>query len=98
MTRTVTVDAHVLMDYPKDGEVITSRDYTLRFSASDETRTVEVSIDGGPFQACRQASGHFWFDWSNYMSGRHEIVVRARLSDGQLEKAPVRRLRVELDD
>ncbi len=96
MTRIVTIEAHVNMDYPKETEVITSPFYTLRFSASNETHSVEVSIDGGPWQPCRQAAGHFWFDWANYMSGRHEIEVRARLHGGQIDEAPVRRVRVEI--
>jgi len=47
MTRNVTVEAHVVMDFPKETEIITSPHYTLRYSASDETQSVEVSIDGG---------------------------------------------------
>jgi hypothetical protein len=96
MTKLVTVETHVFMDYPKESEVLNSSNYTLRFTASDETRSVEVSIDGGPWQECRKANGHFWFDWANYMSGRHEIVARARLFNGSIEEAGGRLIRVEI--
>lgn len=97
MTRNVAVEAHVLMDYPKETEIIASRHYTLRFAASDETRTVETSIDGGPWQECRKAGQYFWFDWANYMPGRHEIVARARLHDGRTEATETRCVRVDFD-
>ncbi|HXS99218.1 MAG TPA: hypothetical protein VN915_00920 [Elusimicrobiota bacterium] len=97
MARNVTVEAPVQLDYPKGMEVVTSPHYTLRFSASPETQVVEVSIDGGPWRECRKAGGHFWFDWANYMSGRHEIIARAMLADGQTEETGVARVRVELE-
>jgi len=97
MTRNVTVEAHVVMDYPQASESITSPHYTLRFAASDETQTVDVSIDGGPWRECRKSGHHFWFDWANYMSGRHEIVARARLQNGEVEETVIRRVHVELE-
>lgn len=97
MTRIATIEAHVNMDYPKENEVITSSTYTLRFEASNETQQVEVSIDRGPWQPCRQSSGYFWFDWSNYMAGRHEIAIRARQLNGQIENLEPRQVRVELE-
>lgn len=97
MTRNATVEAPVEMDYPKGMEVVTSSHYTLRFSASPETQLIEVSIDGGPWRECRKAGGHFWFDWANYMSGRHEIHARAMQADGRIEETGVCRVRVELE-
>jgi hypothetical protein len=97
MTRNVTVEAHVVMDYPKESEFITSPHYTLRFAASDDAQVVDVSIDGGPWRECRKDGRHFWFDWANYMSGRHEIVARARLPSGEVEETVARRVRVELE-
>jgi hypothetical protein len=97
MTRNAMVQAHVIMDYPRDGEIITSSDYTFRLSASDEAQMVEVSIDGGPWQECRKAGGHFWFDWAHYMSGRHEIAGRAWLFSDQVEEAGSRHVHVNLE-
>ncbi len=96
MTKTLTIDEHVTQDFPKENEVITSSHYTLRFSASYETKAVEVSIDNGPWKYCRQTDGYFWFDWTNYTSGRHEIRARARLQDNETDTAAARKVRVEL--
>ena len=97
MTRNVTVEAPVIMDYPKESEIITSPHYTLRFGASDETQTVEVSFDGGPWQACRKAGHYFWFDWAHYMSGYHEIAARAQFFTGDIKEIEVRRMYVKLE-
>ena len=98
MTRTVGLEPHLALDYPQDSEVVVSPFYTLRLSASGETKHVEVSFDGGPWQACRDGSGHFWFDWSGYMPGRHEIRARALSTDGVYEHMPPRRVLVDFDD
>ena len=97
MTRNVMVEAHVIMDYPKESEMITSPNYAFRLSASDETQMVEVSIDGGPWQECRKAGGHFWFDWAHYMSGRHEISARAWLFSDEAEETSSRHVIVDLE-
>lgn len=97
MTRIATLEAPVVLDYPSEKEVITSPNYTLRFGASGETQTVEVSIDGGSWQQCRQAGGYFWFDWANCLTGRHEIAARAKPFNGQIEELPARSVRVELE-
>jgi hypothetical protein len=85
------------MDFPKETEIITSPDYTLRFNPSDETQSVQVSIDDGPWQECRKADGHFWFDWAHYASGRHAIAARAILANGQTEETGARIIRVKLE-
>jgi hypothetical protein len=97
MSKMVTTETNVVLDYPKPGEVITSAQYSLRVGATEHVQNVEVSIDGSPWLPTRQAAGFYWFDWSNYMSGRHEIAVRARLFDGNFEKTDLRRVRVELE-
>lgn len=97
MSRNVTVEAHVVMDYPKEMEILTTPHYTLRFGASDETQLIEVSIDGGPWQVCRKAGRYFWFDWARYMSGHHEIIARSRLYNGKIEETAPRHVRVELE-
>lgn len=96
MSRVATQQPTFVLDYPTKGEVVTSKQYTLRFGASEETRAIEVSIDGGPWQQCRESAGYFWFDWSNYLSGRHEIAARAMLADGSYDDSVERRVRVEL--
>lgn len=85
----------VVINYPQETEVIRFPDYTFRFGVA-EAMGVEVSIDGGPWLACREALGYHWFDWFGYKSGTHEVRVRARLPHGRIEEAGSRRLRVEL--
>jgi hypothetical protein len=88
----------MIIDYPREEEVITSADYTFRFCAPDETAKVEVSLDGGPWRECRRAHGYFWFDWSHYRRGEHLLGVRRWCAGGSLWDAGIRRLRVELDE
>jgi len=85
----------VVINYPQETETITFPDYTFRFGVSDATG-VEVSINGGPWLACREALGYYWFDWCGYKSGTHEIRVRARLPHGRVEESGSRHLRVDL--
>lgn len=86
---------YVVIDYPKENEVITHPNYTIRIDSSDNS-IVEVSIDGGGWQSCRYAddgSGAFywWFDWSNYSVGEHKIVARIRNDKGRtLKKSEIR--------
>lgn len=96
MSRTVVAEKHVVIDYPQQHEIITSPQYTIRLAVSDETQTVAVSIDGGPWQDCRKAAGYFWFDWANYLTGRHELIARATLFNGQTEETGREFVRVEL--
>ena len=97
MTRNVTVEAHVIMEYPKEREIVISPNYSFRLSASDEAQMVEVSVDGDPWQACRKTGSHYWFDWENYLSGRHEIAARAWLFSDQIEESAVRHVIVDLE-
>src|SRR5688572_20847826 len=71
----------VCIDYPMEGEKICHPSYTIRVGCPEMQKCV-VSIDDNPWQACRFESGYWWFDWSNYMSGRHEIEVKCLTKDG----------------
>ena len=71
------------LDYPQKGEVVTSDNYTLRFSVPEGASYVEVSVDGGVWSGCRFSVGHWWYDWSNYGDGKHVIVARAVTQDGR---------------
>jgi hypothetical protein len=93
----VLVESHFDLDYPKETEIITSPNYTLRFTAADDTQSINVSIDGGSWQPCRKTGLHFWFDWEKYAPGRHEIAAMARLCNGEIEVTDAREVRVEFD-
>ena len=97
MNNIIETQAVVALDYPQKGETVTSAQYTLRISASPDARAVEVSIDGSQPQPTRRSSGYFWYDWSNYLSGQHEIKALARFGDGSFVETKIRRVRVEID-
>lgn len=71
------------LDYPQKGEVVTSANYTLRFTVPEGASYVEVSLDGGPWSGCRFSVGHWWYDWADYSDGKHVIVARAVAQDGR---------------
>lgn len=75
--------AALTIDFPQEGEPIASREYTLRLTAAEGVPAVEVSLDGGPWSSCRPAVGHWWFDWSGFAPGEHELRGRAVGADGR---------------
>ncbi|HAH06828.1 MAG TPA: hypothetical protein DCM05_09935 [Elusimicrobia bacterium] len=88
--------AEVAVDYPQEKERITSREYTFRITARAANR-VEISIDDGEWRACRQAEGHWWYDWAGYMSGKHQAIARIQpQNDGQKATSKKAVFRVEL--
>jgi hypothetical protein len=72
------VGTGVTVDYPQKGEQITGSRYSIRISAAQGLRDVEVSIDKGAWLSCRQTDGYWWFDWSAFSTGNHSIAARAR--------------------
>ncbi|GEM_PF-3899453 len=82
---------YVVIDYPKEGEIITSPNYTIRIGAS-EGNTVEVSIDAaGSWNVCRLAEGYWWYDWANYSPGFHLVKARMVDSKGKVIKESISR-------
>lgn len=77
------VGTQLSIDYPRQGETITGAGYTFRVSAPLDSRVVEVAIDQGPWKPCREASGFWWFDWSGYESGEHQLVARLVTAEGR---------------
>ena len=78
------VRTQLSVDYPRQHERIAWPQYTMRFSAPDDARSMEVSIDGGDWRSCRKSVGHWWFDWFGYGEGEHEVVARIRTDDGRI--------------
>ena len=60
------------IEYPREGETITSPRYIFRIDASAR---VEIAIDGDDWRSCRRSDDYWWFDWSDYDSGRHQAIV-----------------------
>lgn len=84
---------YVLIDYPLEGEIVVSHHYAIRVGASS-AESVEVSIDGKAWQACRPAAGYWWFDWSGYNSGPHNVSARLSLGGKRYLKSAPRQLTV----
>lgn len=72
----------VRVECPRDGDVIAQPSYSFHIAAAPGAEGVEVSIDQGEWMACREALGIWWYDWSGFAKGEHELVARARISDG----------------
>lgn len=72
----------IVVDYPRSGERVVSREYSFRIAARDQG-LVEISIDDGAWRACRPAAGYWWNDWSDYRDGLHVAVARLRLPGGR---------------
>jgi len=90
------VAAEIAVDYPQERERVISPDYTFRIAVKGASQ-VEISIDDNVWQPCRQADGYWWYDWSGYMSGKHQAVARIQAQiDGHQSTSQTRRFRVEL--
>lgn len=88
------------VDYPRQGEKITGVSYAFRVSAPANVQKVDVAIDQAAWRSCRHSGGYWWFDWSGYDNGEHEVIARLTTCEGkeysskpheffvQLEKQP----------
>jgi hypothetical protein len=72
----------VRVECPREGDVIAQPCYSFHIAAAPGAEGVEVSIDQGEWMSCRESLGIWWYDWSAYGKGEHELVARARISDG----------------
>ena len=86
----------VRIEFPRDGETITHPSYSFQIETDAETPSVDVSIDQGDWQPCRQSLGLWWFDWSDYDTGEHEAVARTRKPDGSTVSSEARVFQVNL--
>ncbi|MEK7390011.1 MAG: hypothetical protein AAB036_09960 [Elusimicrobiota bacterium] len=77
------MDIKPLIDFPREGETISSAEYTFRINAPEAAQRVEIAVDQGEWLTCRQSTGYWWCDWSGYDNGPHEIVSRLITADGK---------------
>ena len=73
----------VVLDHPQQGEKITAPQYTFRIGTLGDIKLVTISINRGPWQPCRSASGYWWYDWAGYKSGQYQAEAKAQTKDGQ---------------
>jgi hypothetical protein len=78
---------YAVVDFPQEGEIVTSAHYAFRIGASAADRA-EVSVDDRDWAACRFNSGYWWFDWSGYGSGPHTVVARIPGNKGFVKSKP----------
>lgn len=71
------------VDYPRQNEVVSSAQYTIRVFAPENAKSVGICIDQGKWMACRHSVGFWWFDWSGYSNGEHEVTVSMETPDGK---------------
>lgn len=71
------------VEFPLQDETIVSPQYTFRIGVPANAAVVDVSIDQGPWLRCRSVAGYWWYDWSGYEDGEHEIIARARGESGR---------------
>jgi hypothetical protein len=90
----VSTPLEAAVDYPQEGEFLQAGHYAVRVSAPGATEA-QISIDEGPWQACRESSGFFWFDWDPEATGGHRIAAQARVGKGRWVKAEPRSCVVE---
>ena len=83
--------------YPQEGENIAHPSYTFQIAASEETAAVEMRIDRGHWQPCREALGLWWYDWSDYGPGEHAAAARLRRPDGTTVPSELRSFTVKSD-
>lgn len=79
-----TGEVCVVLDHPQQGEKITAPQYTFRVGTSGDIELVAISINQGPWQPCRNASGYWWYDWSGYTGGRYQAEARGQTKDGRV--------------
>lgn len=68
----------VFIDYPREGELVRPGHYSIRVGTVPAAASVELSIDGGVWIPCRESAGYWWYDWSGFEIGPHQIQARAQ--------------------
>jgi hypothetical protein len=81
--------AALTIDYPMEGEIVTSPVYTFRLGAV-EPKSVEISLNGGTWSPCREMVGNWWFDWSSYQAGAYSLSARMTDKNGKTTKTKTR--------
>jgi len=79
-----TAGVSAVMDHPQQGEIITAPQYTFRIGTLGNIELVDISINQGPWQPCRNAAGYWWYDWEGYKTGRYQAEAKAQTRDGQV--------------
>ncbi len=82
-------ECRLSIDFPQEKEKVREGSYSVRIS-SDPNSDVEISINDGPWEPCRESVGHWWFDWSPKSVARCKLVARSRVGQGRWKKSNIR--------
>lgn len=82
LERPLRAAARVAVAYPRENETVTPPGYTLQVRAEGAPVRVDISIDQEDWLGCRESLGLWWYDWTEFDAGEHEIVARAVYADG----------------
>jgi hypothetical protein len=83
----------ISIDYPLEAESVRPGHYSIRLTAAGAGQ-VQVRLDGGDWNDCREAVGHHWHDWAP-AAGAARIEARARSGKGRWTVAAPRDCVVE---
>lgn len=77
---------------PEKAEVVAASPYRITLSAAADVARADVSVNEGPWEACRKVSANVWeYQWSNFGAGFHQVVARFQAEDGAAYKTGPRR-------
>ncbi len=86
---------NICIDYPQNNETVYCGHYCFRLGSRKPCSAMQVSINGGEWQNCRQANGYWWFDWWNFNTGNFCLEAKAYV-DGKEEQTAKRKFKVTL--
>jgi hypothetical protein len=78
---------YIWIDHPLQNERLLAPTYVIRLGVGG-AELVELSVDKGPWRACRLTSGYWWFDWDAIAPGKHVLVARMKALDGRWFRTP----------
>ena len=86
---------NICIDYPQNNETVYCGHYCFRLGSRKPCSAMQVSINGGEWQNCRQANGYWWYDWWNFNTGNFYLEAKAYV-DGKEEQTAKRKFKVTL--
>ena len=86
---------NICIDYPQNNETVYCGHYCFRLGSRKPCSAMQVSVNGGEWQNCRQANGYWWYDWWNFNTGNFYLEAKAYV-DGKEEQTAKRKFKVTL--
>ncbi|OGS40736.1 MAG: hypothetical protein A2506_07685 [Elusimicrobia bacterium RIFOXYD12_FULL_66_9] len=80
---------------PSEDAVIAQPCFTFQMAATPGVDGVQVSIDRSEWVACRESLGLWWYDWSGFEKGEHQLLARTHMGNGIAVDSAARRFSVD---